>query len=149
MSVSVWRRFSGRVQRIYCVGEAWGVLAGCRRGVAGHPDRRCVRWSIRAHGGDRAHRVWLAQRGGLHDRWMSDHRGLNIAKTSIMMALSRGLVGEYVMNYIGTPDPETLDRVFDRGIQAISPYGVLVDPRGASAESSSRPSPALMTTQTY
>lgn len=91
--------------------------------------------------------VVFSQRAQVLDTWRSvveDYCGRgesvgghgDIAETPVMMALRHDLIRDAFMNpgHIGTPDPETLAEVFAHGIQALSPNGVLGDPRGAQAE---------------
>lgn len=58
----------------------------------------------------------------------------DVAETSVMLALHPGKVrlDRAAPGYAGVVDAPFLARVFDEGIDALSPSGVLGDPRGAS-----------------
>ncbi|MET0453322.1 MAG: creatininase family protein [Mycobacterium sp.] len=140
--------------------EAW--FTDCCTSLARHGFERILIFS--AHMGnfdplsDMADRLYDATPSGVEvvvfsdralllDTWRSvveQHCGrgesvgghADIAETSIMMALGRGLVHEDALapGFVGEPDSETLATVFEHGVQALSSNGVLGDPRGASAE---------------
>ncbi|MGB3482137.1 MAG: creatininase family protein [Mycobacterium sp.] len=58
----------------------------------------------------------------------------DIAETSVMLALhpDKVRVDKFAAGYTGTVDGPFLSRVFDEGIDVLSPSGVLGDPAGAS-----------------
>jgi creatinine amidohydrolase len=81
-------------------------------------------------------RVWervVEEMSGLGDR-VGGHA--DIAETSIMLALHPELVDveRAAEGYRGALTPDVLQRVFNEGIGAVTPNGILGDARGASAE---------------
>jgi creatinine amidohydrolase len=69
---------------------------------------------------------------------LGDHVGghADIAESSIMLVVRPDSVRHALAEpgYIGSPDKQTLERVFSEGVGAIAPTGVLGNPRGMSAE---------------
>lgn len=58
----------------------------------------------------------------------------DIAETSVMLCLDDAKVrsDRFVAGFTGTVDQQLLDRVFEHGIDAVSPTGILGNPSGAS-----------------
>ncbi len=99
------------------------VLFVCAHGGNAEPLTSAVR-KLRAEGRDV--RAWSP-------RWDGDaHAGRT--ETSLMLALAPELVGASRYRGNVTPLAELMPRLREEGVRAVSPNGILGDPRGASAE---------------
>jgi mycofactocin precursor peptide peptidase len=105
-----------------------GVLLVCGHGGNAVPLRRAVT-RLRTEGRDV--RAW-APAGTPTDT----HAGR--IETSVMLALRPAAVGPARPVGDTRPVPEILDLLRNQGVRAVSPTGVLGDPRGASAEEGGR-----------